>query len=364
MSAVIQLDDLPREETRLFEIEEGLKEILAEIETEKARSCHGRKISLLTAKKFQQEAISHPYATASKCVLVVVGLMGLPMALIGSWACFNYYRFTPIDQVFTNIPAMINYSNEGQAITYLIQGVEFILIPTTILLFNKPYHKAQTVTLRNIYLEKIAKSTINPSQVFFLINRANSDLAKHGHLPLPMGNSAEEINHLQNQLESIEEELERDKCKLLSLKHIIYLVACEILREVKCSSKLSILKKGFFSFFLIGATTSAWHPLIMGIFGNLAPFNQQSPLGLASEDPQILEETTGLYSNLGHIPEYLASGLLISGLSVKILFGEKYQRIRLQLIDQIYDKHIKNSELDSRVSDLLYRKKWQERENS
>lgn len=356
-----ELNIVHGEGARLFELEEELGAVLKNIETAKEGIFYSRKIVFLTAKEFQQESVAHPCITASKCALVIIALGGLPMVVIGSVACFNYYRISPIDQVFTSVPAMINYSNEGQSITYLAQAVEFILMPAALLFLKNPYNKAKTKAIKSIYLEKIAQATLSLSQVHFLIDRANRDLAKYGHLPLPVGDSSDEIYYLKNQLEAIEEELEHDKYKLLSLRHITYLVTCDMLKEVKSASMLSSLKKGLFSFALIGATAAAWQPLMMGVFGNIAPFNQQSPLGLLSDDPEVLENTTSLYSNLGHVPEYIATGLLISGVSLKILFWEKYCRIRRQLIDQIYDKHIRNSELDPRISDLLYRKKQSER---
>lgn len=349
-----------REGVRLFEVEEELGAVLENIATAKEGIFHSRKIVFLTAKEFQQEAVAHPCTMASKCALAIIALGGIPMIIIGSLACFNYYRISPVDQVFTSIPDMINYSNEGQAITYLAQAVEFILMPTTILFFKKPYNKARNLAIRSIYLEKITQPTLSLSQVHFLIDRANRDLAKYGHLPLPIGDSLEEICQLKNRLEAIEEEVEYDKSRLLSLRHITYLVTCDMLKEIKSASMLSSLKKGFFSFALIGTTAAVWHPLMMGVFGNIAPFNQQSPLGLISEDSEVIENATSLYSNLGHVPEYIATGLIISGLSLKILFGQKYCRIRCQLMDQIYDRHIKNGELDPRISDVLYRKKQSE----
>ncbi len=335
-----------------FEIERRLASVIDEIEAEKKLSF--RRVIFLIKNSFVQEAMEKPWTTMLKCTLFASALAALYPVAIGSLACLNSYRVEQLSNIISsnlekaNIAVQI-YSNVGQGIMYVVQEFELLLIPSAIWLFKDSYNRAMCREITSVYTRKLQQNTdLDSASRAFLIQRANRELSIYGGAPILNG------------IELIQKQIATEKKQLFSKCNIINLVGREVIKDAKnssCGKNLTVTVAGVALLTLSGLVQ---HPLIYGTLACFAAFRVQSPQDLDSSDIDDRTNATALYSNLGHVVEYIITVFAVVGLAAKILLQKKYKVIACRLIEQIYNKHIQNESLPKETSDLLYKLKQKE----
>lgn len=335
-----------------FEIEQRLECTIREIDREKGLPY--RKIIHLTGTAFFEEAKDAPCKVAAKCMLLLVSIGFVYPNGLGSFACFNSYHVGNLKDITTSEFAKANsavqiFSNLGQGVTYITQLLEMLIIPSVMWSFKGLYNKAICQEIASIYSSKICRNPdLTPEEIAFLINRANKELARLDGFPIIKDGV---------EVEFIQSEIDREIKGQFIGRKIVYLVGCEIVKDVQSASWRSIFTKTAASVSLVAMTVAIQHPLFYGALACFEAFNIVNPKDLTSSDIDINTNATAVYSNLGHALEYIVAGCTLSGLTFKALLWNKYKKIARDLIANAYNERIQDTSLSKEVSDLFFRRK-------
>jgi hypothetical protein len=325
-----------------WEVEESLKGRLNDIESEINSALSPRKMVWVALPVFFKEGKKEPTKTFLKCLAIAASIGMLHTTFTGSWACLSTYRIGNYKDLYSSDPvlasnATILFSNTGQGITFLVEGVKCCVIPSFFLL-RDIYDKAKCQCITNIYSQQILL-TENDQEKEFLYKKANLALAScKGYIA-----ETEEIDITMI-------EIEEEKRIRLSKKNLLRIMGSQFLQNVystpwKMAAKISIF----------GISALCLHPLVIGTIGCLNGYRLENPSDVHSSDPEILSNAFNLFSNTGHTVEYLYTGMILVGGSARILGN--YKKIMHGIIGDIYDKHIRNQNLSIKTKDFLFKKK-------
>lgn len=157
---------------------------------------------------------------------------------------------------------------------------------------------------------------------------------------------------LEKGLFPIIQNIEIEREEVLSKKNIIYLTLKEFIIDVKAHPWKTAAKLA-----LVGTTALLLHPLIIGAIACINSYRLLQINDLYSTDAAIANTASQLFANLGHGVGYLVEGIEISFFTSCVLFRSSYKRAMVQLIEELYDKHVHSTNLNIQERNFLYKMK-------
>jgi len=340
----------------LFSIEEGLASVINQIKSEQKQALYVRKIFHLTLVDFWQEAKKNPLAAVAKISLLLVTLGIAHPSIVGTIACMNGYRLENWNDLYSsdpNIAAVATqlFSNLGQGVSFIILQGRTVFVVSGMLFYNS-YRSVKHRSLLNIFNKQIESKMLSKEENEFIEKMKREEIYKCRHLSC--------VDDLEDHrddpvIKKIRSQIAQEMKSQISSKHIFYLTVSGFL---KSTTKHPWITMGKIALFGIGAC--ALHPLLLGTIACLDAYRVENVSDLYSSNLTVANNATQTYSNTGHVMEYLTTSVAIMAFGYKSLFQQCVRKAKRKIINDIFDKFIRDPSLSIDESDMLYEMKQRE----